>query len=96
VAAQTCEVVTKGRLSPALVCGLEGFDLVRVQDGKSYLVGTFASQARLFDMLEVFRDLNIEVVSIDVAPIDRLMGAGAVLAKSPERVATDSLNSSPA
>ncbi len=67
---QTYEVVTKGRLSPALVRGLYGFTLDRVQDGKSYLLGTMPDQGRLFRALEVLRDLHVELVSIAAAPTD--------------------------
>jgi hypothetical protein len=70
VTAQTYEVVTKGRLTPPIVCGLAGFDLVRVRDGMSYLVGTIPDQAGLFDMLKVLRDLHVELVSIETVPTD--------------------------
>jgi hypothetical protein len=64
VSAQTFEVVTKGRLSPALMISLHEFDLVRVEDGRSYLVGTVPNQAVLHAMLNVLRDLNVELISI--------------------------------
>jgi hypothetical protein len=71
VSAQTFEVVTKGRLTPALVISLHGFDLVRVEDGRSYLVGTVPNQAVLHAMLNVLRDLNVELISIQAIPADQ-------------------------
>lgn len=65
---QTYEVVTKGRLSPALVSALAGFKLVRVVRGKSHPLATVPDQAGLVKLLEALRDLNVEVVSIDVTP----------------------------
>jgi hypothetical protein len=62
-------------LSSVLLVALHGFDLVRMQDGKSYLVGTFPDQAGLFEMLGVLRDLNIAVVSIEMTSSDTDQGA---------------------
>jgi hypothetical protein len=70
MSSQTYEIVTKGRLSPALVNGLGSFDVVRVEGGRSYLVGTVPDQARLHELFKVLRDLNVELISIDVVPDD--------------------------
>jgi hypothetical protein len=71
VSNQTYEVVTLGELSPASVVGLHVFDVVRVEDGRSYLVGTVRDRAELHELLEVLRDLNIELISIDAVPEDQ-------------------------
>jgi hypothetical protein len=68
--AQAYEVVTKGRLTPAVVGGLVGFGLVRVRDGKTYLAGTASSQEDLFRTLEVLRDLNVALISIEAVSSD--------------------------
>ncbi len=71
MSSQTYEVVTKGRLSPALVSSLGEFDVVRVEEGRTYLVGTVPDQARLHELFKVLRDLNVELISIDVVPADQ-------------------------
>jgi hypothetical protein len=68
---RTYEVVTSGKLHPALVGGLHGFDVVRIEGGRSYLVGTLLDQAKLHDLLETLRNLGIQLVSIDAVPADQ-------------------------
>lgn len=46
---QTYQAVTKGRLSPALVCGLGEFDVVRVEDGCTYLRSNASKSLRNCD-----------------------------------------------
>ena len=57
---RTYEVVTSGKLNPVSVDGLHGFDVVRVEGGRSYLVGTQIEQAKLHELLEVLRNLSVE------------------------------------
>jgi hypothetical protein len=47
---------------------LDGFAVDRVEDGQTYLVGRVPDQARLVGVLDMLRDLTIELVS--VKPID--------------------------
>lgn len=68
---RTYEVVTSGSLNPALVGGLHGFDVVRVEGGRSYLVGTLPDQAMLHQLLETLRSLDVELVSIEAVPPDQ-------------------------
>ncbi len=68
---RTYEVVTSGRLNPALVGGLHGFDVVRVEGGRSYLVGTLLDQAKLHELLETLRSLDIALVSIAAVPAEQ-------------------------
>jgi hypothetical protein len=69
VGAQTFEIVVKGRLSPTLVAALDGFEVSRCGDGLTHLVGWVPDQARLHSLLELLRDLNIELASVNPAPI---------------------------
>jgi hypothetical protein len=71
MSARTYEIATKGLLSPALVVGLHEFDVVRVEDGCSYLVGTVPDQAGLHALLRVLRERNVELISIDAVPEDQ-------------------------
>ena len=66
--AQTFEIVVKGRLSPTLVAALEGFEVSRCDRGLTHLVGWVPDQARLHSVLELLRDLNIELSSVNPKP----------------------------
>ncbi len=65
--AETFEIVVKGRLSPTLVAALEGFQVSHCDDGMTHLVGWVPDQARLHSVLELLRDLNIELASVNPA-----------------------------
>ncbi len=59
------EIVVKGRLSPTLAAAIKGFDVSRCDQGLTHLVGWVSDQARLHGTLELLRDLNIELVSVN-------------------------------
>jgi hypothetical protein len=59
------EIVVKGRLSPTLTTAIEGFDVSHCERGETHLVGWVADQARLHGTIELLRDLNIELVSVN-------------------------------
>jgi hypothetical protein len=63
--ARTFEIVVTGRLSPTLIAAMDGFEVSRSDLGLTHLVGWVSDQARLFSTLEVLRDLNIELVSLN-------------------------------
>jgi hypothetical protein len=44
---------------------MDGFDVVRCEFGATHLVGWVPDQARLHSTLELLRDLNIELVSVN-------------------------------
>jgi hypothetical protein len=62
------EIVVKGRLSPTLIAAMDGFEVSRCELGLTHLVGWVPDQARLHSTLEMLRDLNIELVSVN--PMD--------------------------
>jgi hypothetical protein len=62
------EILVKGTLSPTLVAAIEGFEVSNVERGRTTLVGWVPDQAGLFSTLEVLRDLNIELVSLNPGP----------------------------
>ncbi len=64
VRAESFEIVVRGRLTPALVGALDGFEVVRYSQGLTYLRGWVPDQARLHSLLGVLRDLNIELKSV--------------------------------
>jgi hypothetical protein len=68
MSARSYEMLVKGTLSPTLVAAIEGFEVSHVADGRTTLVGWVCDQARLFSTLEVLRDLNIELVSLNPGP----------------------------
>jgi hypothetical protein len=68
MSARSYEIKVKGTLSPTLVAAIEGFEVSHVGDGRTTLVGWAPDQARLFSTLEVLRDLNIELVSVNPGP----------------------------
>ena len=59
------EIVVKGRLSPTLIAAMDGFEVKRCDLGLTHLVGWVPDQARLHSTLELLRDLNIELVSVN-------------------------------
>jgi hypothetical protein len=59
------EIVVKGRLSPTLIAAMDGFEVSRCDLGFTHLVGWVPDQARLHSTLEMLRDLNIELVSVN-------------------------------
>jgi hypothetical protein len=63
--AERFEVVVKGRLSPTLIAAIDGFEVSRCDRGETHLVGWVPDQARLHSTLELLRDLNIELVSVN-------------------------------
>ena len=63
--ARSFEVVVKGRLSPTLTAAIDGFEVSRCEDGFTHLVGWVPDQARLHSTLELLRDLNIELISVN-------------------------------
>ena len=65
--AKRFEVVVKGRLSPSLIAAIDGFEVSRYDRGHTHLVGWVPDQARLHSTLELLRDLNIELVSVNPA-----------------------------
>lgn len=62
------EIVVKGRLSPTLIAAIGGFEVSRCDHGETHLVGWVPDQARLHSTLELLRDLNIELVSVNPKP----------------------------
>jgi hypothetical protein len=63
--AERFEIVVKGRLSPTLIAAIDGFEVSRCDLGLTHLVGWVPDQARLHSTLEMLRDLNIELVSVN-------------------------------
>jgi hypothetical protein len=63
--AERFEIVVKGRLSPTLTAAIDGFEVSRCEYGETHLVGWVPDQARLHSTLELLRDLNIELVSVN-------------------------------
>lgn len=63
--ARSFEIVVTGRLSPTLIAAMDGFEVSRCDLGQTHLVGWVSDQARLYSTLEVLRDLNIELVSVN-------------------------------
>jgi hypothetical protein len=63
--ARSFEIVVTGRLSPTLIAAMDGFEVSRCELGMTHLVGWVSDQARLYSTLELLRDLNIELVSVN-------------------------------
>ncbi len=78
------EIVVKGRLSPTLIAAMEGFEVSRCDLGLTHLVGWVPDQARLHSTLEVLRDLNIELVSVNPTNRQNFMRVQATGAALPE------------
>jgi hypothetical protein len=68
ISARSYEIQVKGTLSPTLVAAIEGFEVSCVECGRTTLIGWVTDQTRLFSTLEVLRDLNIELVSLNPGP----------------------------
>ena len=68
MSARSYEIEVNGTLSPTLVAAIEGFEVCHVELGRTTLVGWVSDQARLFSTLEVLRDLNIELISLNPGP----------------------------
>ena len=60
--------MVKGRLSPTLIAAIDGFEVSGVEDGRTTLLGWIPDQARLHSTIELLRDLNIALVSVNPAP----------------------------
>lgn len=70
---QRFEIVVRGRLSPTLTAAIDGFECCRFEGGMTHLVGWVPDQSGLHGTLDVLRDLNIELISVnpsDMAPLD--------------------------
>jgi hypothetical protein len=65
--AETFEIVVKGRLSLTLIAAIDGFEVSHCDRGRTHLVGWVPDQARLHSTLDLLRDLNIELVSVNPA-----------------------------
>jgi hypothetical protein len=61
----TYELVIIGELGPTMVERLHGFDVIRVEDGRTQLVGRVGHQARLYAMLEVLHEFGVPIVSLN-------------------------------
>ena len=61
ISTATCELVVAGELGPTMVERLHGFEAIRVEDGRTHLVGRVGHQARLHAMLEGLRECGIPV-----------------------------------
>lgn len=61
----TYELVVTGELGPTMVERLHGFDAIRVEDGRTHLVGRVGNQERLYAMLEVLHEFGIPIVSLN-------------------------------
>jgi hypothetical protein len=68
--ANSFEIVVKGRLSLTLTAAIDGFEVSHCEHGLTHLVGWVPDQARLHSTLELLRDLNIELVSVNPVRFD--------------------------
>ncbi len=85
--AESFEIVVRGRLSPTLVVALDGFEVRCFDEGLTHLVGFVPDQSRLHSLLELLRDLNIELVSVNpvgVLPSERTAAGTSPSATSPK------------
>lgn len=71
--AHVMEVVVRGRLGSDLVAALEGFTVLTDGSGTTHIVGAIPDQPALLGLLDLFRELNIEVVSVN--PLDNQGGS---------------------
>ncbi|MFF1877866.1 hypothetical protein [Leifsonia sp. NPDC058230] len=62
---ESFEIVIKGTLSPPVAAAFAGFEVTRVDRGRTHLVGPIQDQARLHGLLEVLGGLNIELISVN-------------------------------
>jgi hypothetical protein len=61
----TYELVVTGELGPTMVERLHGFDAIRVDDGRTQLVGRVGNQEGLYAVLEVLHEFDIPIVSLN-------------------------------
>jgi hypothetical protein len=66
VPSSTYKVIVRGRPSSGLVAAFEGFDAVDSDGGLTHLVGLVPDQQALHRLFRVLRDLNIELVSVNL------------------------------
>jgi hypothetical protein len=59
------EIVVRGRLSPALLASIAGFDAIHCTDGHTHLVGVVPDQAKIHGLFSALLDFNIELVSVN-------------------------------
>ena len=78
------EIVVKGRLSPTLIAAMDGFEVSRCEFGLTHLVGWVPDQARLHGTLEMLRDLNIELVSVNPTASSELHAPPATKSNTPK------------
>lgn len=65
LSAKDFEIVVTGEVGPALLKSLDGFAIVRVDDGRTHLVGRVDDQTHLYDLLAVIGDSGLYVVSFN-------------------------------
>lgn len=78
------EIVVKGRLSPTLIAAIDGFEVSRCDLGLTHLVGWVPDQARLHGTLEMLRDLNIELVSVNPMESPEFLPSEATVRSNPK------------
>ena len=66
--AERFEIVVKGRLSPTLIAAIDGFEVSRCDQGRPTWSDGCRIRPRLHSTLELLRDLNIELVSVNPKP----------------------------
>jgi hypothetical protein len=57
-------VVVRGRLGEQTAAAFENL-VVESRQGQTSLTGAFADQAQLYGLLELLRDLGIQLISVD-------------------------------
>jgi hypothetical protein len=63
VLAELFEIVVVGEVGPDLLKSLDGFVIVRVDDGRTHMVGRVEDQTHLYDLLAVIGDSGLHLVS---------------------------------
>jgi hypothetical protein len=58
------ELVVRGRLGQSVAGALVDFDVETSADGLTTILGTIADQSELLGLMQMFSDLNVEVVSV--------------------------------
>lgn len=64
----TFEIVINSTLSDPVAALIDGFEISRIEHGRTHLVGAVPDQARLQGILTLFGNLNIELVSLNPLP----------------------------
>jgi hypothetical protein len=64
MSAHSIELVVRGRLWPSINSALGGFAVDTDAEGLTTIVGPVVDQSEVLGLLEMFNDLNIEVVSL--------------------------------